>query len=205
MVLCAPGGIEERFMGRKTSSHEVSIRDTWDRIESWLGKYAGYLADSLAEGASADRLRSLEASMGASLPLQFKESMAVHDGQTEDYDFIPDDDIGAFYLLQSKEIPRRWKQWNSLLNLGEFDNTKATPDKGVAGAWWNAGWIPFASNGGSDYLCIDLAPARGGAVGQVIRVRHDDPAREIMASSYGEWLQGLARTLEAGGIDYLMK
>lgn len=192
-------------MAKKKLAQSVSVKDTWQRIERWLGEHAKPLAKSLSKGATADQLQKLEASLGANLPAEFKQSLSIHDAQKDDCDFIPDDGIGAFYMLRSKDIPREWKQWNALLAMGEFENAKATPEKGIAAGWWNSGWIPFASNGGGDYLCIDLAPAKGGTVGQIIRVRHDDPVRDLMAISFGVWLQGLAETIENGGIDYFFE
>jgi cell wall assembly regulator SMI1 len=37
-------------------------------------------------------------------------------------------------------------------------------------------------------LCIDLDPAEGGHVGQVITMWHDEPGREWIAGSFQEWL-----------------
>ena len=108
-------------------------------------------------------------------------------------------------MLRSKEILRDWKDWNAVQAAGDFDDAKAAPDKGIAKAWWNSGWIPFASNGGGDHLCLDLSPAKGGNVGQIIRIRHDDPARALMGTSFGAWLHALADTIENGGIDHLIQ
>jgi cell wall assembly regulator SMI1 len=195
------GYVEQSSMPNQKSQQLVSIKESWQRIERWLGDHAKSLAKSLSKGASAEQVQELEAHIGATLPAEFKQSLAIHDGQKEDCDFIPDDGIGSFYMLRIKDIPKEWKQWNKLLAMGEFKNAKATPDKGVANSWWNNAWIPFASNGG-DFLCIDLAPTEAGIVGQIIKIRHDNPARKVMAASFGVWLEQLAETIENGGIDY---
>ena len=62
----------------------------------------------------------------------------------------------------------------SLLDTGEM-NRRAIADKGIQKQWWNSAWIPFADNGGGDYLCLDLAPMACGNPGQVIAMRHDSP------------------------------
>jgi|GEM_PF-4118631 len=41
-----------------------------------------------------------------------------------------------------------------------------------------------------DGLCIDLDPAPGGTVGQVIRRLHDDDRRERVAASFTQWFSG---------------
>lgn len=41
-----------------------------------------------------------------------------------------------------------------------------------------------------DGLCIDLDPAPGGTVGQVIRRLHDDDRRERVAASFTQWFPG---------------
>jgi cell wall assembly regulator SMI1 len=49
-----------------------------------------------------------------------------------------------------------------------------------------------------DHHCLDLAPAPGGDVGQVILWWHDDDKRTIQAKSFREWLDRFAYELEAG-------
>ena len=34
--------------------------------------------------------------------------------------------------------------------------------------WWRKEWVPFLSNGGGDYLCLDLSTADGDIPPQVI-------------------------------------
>ncbi len=192
-------------MAEKKSQQSVSVAESWQRIERWLGQHATSQAGSLAKGASAGQLQQLEAHLSVTLPGEFKQSLALHAGQKDDCDLIPDDGIGAFYLLPIKDIPKEWKQLNRLLATGEFKAMKAEAGRGVAPDWWNSAWVPFASNGAGDFLCIDLAPTPGGATGQVIRARHDDPARVVMVPSFGLWLAQLAETIEQGGIDYFFE
>jgi cell wall assembly regulator SMI1 len=53
--------------------------------------------------------------------------------------------------------------------------------------WWNPRWIPFTHDGGGNHLCLDLDPAEGGAVGQVISMWHDSGERAVQGHSFGEW------------------
>jgi cell wall assembly regulator SMI1 len=72
----------------------------------------------------------------------------------------------------------------------------------VRKAWWHRGWVPFASNGGGDYWCIDLDPARGGTAGQVIAYSHESGERGLQSPSLRRWLFDLAGELESGGLTY---
>ncbi|WP_332455118.1 SMI1/KNR4 family protein [Burkholderia ubonensis] len=62
------------------------------------------------------------------------------------------------------------------------------PEPGIRGDWYNLKWIPLTHNGSGDHLCVDLDPDEGGRIGQVIRVWHDSPERELVAKGVGEWL-----------------
>ena len=66
------------------------------------------------------------------------------------------------YLMPVAELVSDWKMLKQLLEGGDLENGKAKGNAGVRGDWWNVGWIPFASDGGGDYWCIDMAPAKGG-------------------------------------------
>jgi cell wall assembly regulator SMI1 len=52
-------------------------------------------------------------------------------------------------------------------------------------------------NGVGDLVCLDLNPPKGGAVGQVIEVLHEDGDRTVLAASLAAWLDGFATDLES--------
>jgi cell wall assembly regulator SMI1 len=189
---------------RTRTKQTPTVKASWKRIEKWLRENAPSQAKSLGKGATSAQVNRLESRLGVSLPAQFIESYSHHDGQKGDCDFIPDG-YGTFYLLTLRDIPREWRLWNELTDSGEFDHQEATPDEGVAEDWWNRGWIPFASNGGGDHLCIDLAPAKGGKVGQVIKMQHDDSDRKLLAPSFAAWLNHLAEALKNGELDLFLE
>jgi len=67
---------------------------------------------------------------------------------------------------------------------------------------WNRNWIPFASNGGGDFYCIDLAPTETGVKGQIITMKHETGQHKRLAASLRDWLDMLAHDLEAGKFEY---
>jgi cell wall assembly regulator SMI1 len=183
----------------------MAVRESWARIEAWLGQNAPALRKSLRPPAREGAREKLQAKLGMTLPADFAESIQVHDGQKADADGglfpLADDVLGdmpSFRLLTLAEIGREWAMMKGLHDLGEFDGRKARPGRGVGGGWWNPGWVPIADNGGGDYFCLDLAPGKGGAVGQVIVFFHDMDDRPRMARSYAAWLEKLAKGFAAG-------
>ena len=89
-----------------------------------------------------------------------------------------------------------------LLDDGDFADLEGEPDDGVASDFWQRGWVPFADNGAGDYLCVDLAPAAGGTVGQIIVHGHETGRHHVLAASLGEYLTALADRMEDGALVY---
>jgi cell wall assembly regulator SMI1 len=71
-------------------------------------------------------------------------------------------------------------------------------DAGIAPVLWIDGWVPFASDGGGNYTCIDLAPdlVAGGHVGQVISYWNSDPEKKILSPSFADWLAAIEWTVD---------
>jgi cell wall assembly regulator SMI1 len=85
-----------------------------------------------------------------------------------------------------------------LHDIGEFAGRKPKPARGTQPVWWSPGWVPVADNGGGDYFCLDLAPGKGGVVGQVILFGHEGTDQRRVAKSLAAWLDKLARGFAAG-------
>ncbi len=180
------------------------IAQAWKAIEKRLAKLRPELLQSLAPPAPAESVAKLEAAAGLVLPAEFKESLAIHDGQkpgaeTGEYPaFYADDECGSYFLLGVRGMLRDWRMFCSVEDAGDFEDAEAAPDPGVAEVWWSRGWVPFAGKGGGECLCLDMAPGAGGVPGQVIRFRHDAPARQLLAASYAEWLTQQADAISRG-------
>jgi cell wall assembly regulator SMI1 len=52
-------------------------------------------------------------------------------------------------------------------------------------------WWPFAEDGGGNHLLVDLDPAPGGTVGQVIVAGPDEDERRVLASGFAAYLRAL--------------
>lgn len=163
---------------------QMTVAQSWACLDAWLASMPDAIPGGFNAPATDDEIVVLEGAVGAKLPEDFIASWKIHGGQA-------DQDGVCFEgesLLDIKGILSEWTCWRDLVVDGEFDGMTSDPDAGVKDAWYNLAWIPFTRNGMGDCLCIDLDPAPGGTVGQVIRMWHDDDRRERVAASFEEWL-----------------
>ena len=201
------GELESSMPRRRTRKPRSvsSLSDSWERIEGWLRDSAPELADTLQAACTITQLGKTEANIGVSLPDDFKASYRIHDGQEYDAPgFIPESMSGyqdcPYGFLSLEGIVDQWRPLKKLIDKGDFADAdaRARPSRGIAKVWWHSGWIPFASNGGGDHYCIDVAPSAAGNVGQVIVVWHDNPVRHLIADSFSDFLWRLAEALTSG-------
>lgn len=108
--------------------------------------------------------------------------------------FVPREPSGQW------ETPHwmQWDHWRGLTiremleqrkaTLGLCDDEGIEPDRGVRAKWFHDKWLPIADDGGGDLLCIDLDPAKGGTVGQIVEFRHEDFDRTRLAKDLIEFL-----------------
>jgi cell wall assembly regulator SMI1 len=173
------------------------IHVSWKRIEDWIkGNAKGW--KPLKKAATDKQIQKAEADLDISFPDDLKEFFRRHNGSDG---FIPA--AGCHYaLMPLAEVVADAAMLAKLQAAGDFDSSKAKPDRGVRKAWWHKRWIPLASNGGGDYYCLDLDPAGGGTAGQLIGFKHDAGERSLMSSSLRRWLFEFANDLESGGLRY---
>lgn len=182
-----------------------SVGASWQRIEAWLQANAPHIYESLQPGASDEEIADVEGKLGMKLPDDVKESYRIHNGQNDDavngmfpappspYGFEP-----GYLLHEVMGIYGEWDEWKELVEGGDFDGDKSEPQPGIRDNWFHLGWLPFTTNGGGDSHCIDLDPAPGGTHGQIITMNHEMGERQLIAPSFGAWLQQLADDMEAG-------
>ncbi|RYE43516.1 MAG: hypothetical protein EOP48_22895 [Sphingobacteriales bacterium] len=177
------------------------MKDPWSKIKTWLTKNHPEIICTLNVGASLNDYQELELTIGTSMPDDFKEFYTIHNGQLFTHLCLFDGDI----LLSVCDIIREWKQWNDILPIihtnciEQFGSpAESNSDPGIKGDWWNPLWIPITANGSGDNICIDLDPSHKGRRGQIIRMCHDDPQRELLAPSFRQWISNYIADLENG-------
>jgi len=186
-----------------------NIIESWSRISKWLEANASDVAKRLPGPAEEHDIEAVEEKIGLAFPEDLKASYLVQNGVEYGEDELnivvgPYDEYNdmAFCLLPIEQIADEWQVWKDLNDVGEFEGETGEPDNEIVDDWWSNGWIPIAGDGGGDFICIDMNPANGGTVGQVIYAPHDAPERSLLASSWSEYLQNLADEMERGNLEY---
>ena len=172
------------------------MQELWNRLTSWLGQHAPELQKTMQPGTTEEKIAALEKTLGVRLPDDYRAFLLLCNGQKTGAEL-------GFYdgeLLSAQNVKSQWKIWKELLDDGHFEESKSKPHKGVRPDWWNPRWIPFTHDGGGNHLCLDLDPAKGGKLGQVISMWHDSPERELMYSGFSEWLEHVLDGLGSGEI-----
>jgi cell wall assembly regulator SMI1 len=159
-----------------------------ERMDAWLSVHrAGYHA-SLRPGVSDDDLDAFEAKFSLELPEAFRALYRWRDGQPN----------SNFDSLQHNRM---------FSALGDIADTKAMLDDMIGTdfddpATWRRGWVPFLSNGGGSYLCVDVDAQGGGQPGQLVAFWKADEDRPVEHASVEAWLAELVASMEAGTIEF---
>ncbi len=173
------------------------ITEIWTRLEQWLVN--NVLDQGFQEGATAQEIFDLEQHLGVTLPDDYKIFLSLCNGQVQPTRMS----FYYGYLLSVSEIKQQSDSWKSIVDDdGTFFGETSTPDLGIQNSWWNPLWIPITQTGSGDHLCLDLAPATGGTVGQIIAIWHDDEYRQLVQPSFTEWLKQVLFGLESGHFTY---
>lgn len=168
------------------------MKTIWKRIEKWLQEHAPEIDVRLLPGIEDDEIVSFEKKNKVDLPADFKESAKIHNGQHG----LATPLIGSWRLLSLDDIVRDIKLMNKINAREKLDETEAVAVGPVKAVWWSSKWISIASNGAGDLICLDLTPETGGNVGQLVLFLHMSEKREVLASSFHEYLEKFADDLE---------
>ena len=175
----------------------ANIEQAWNQIEGWYKKNAPEGEFFLAPGARAESIKVVESELGFQLPNAFKQSYRLHDG-SDDHAVFP----YGFHLLSLNGILSNWKMWRNHVESNVFDAMEPDPEGPIRRTWWNLKWVPFTHNTGGDHHCVDMDPAIGGDVGQVIKFSHEVGVQKVLASSFDDWLSQFAAALESDSYRY---
>lgn len=179
---------------------EEVITGLWQRIEAHLQTQGRTETLALNPPASEDDIIAAEKALAIErFPEDFRCSLKRHNGQDDDAPIL----LGIGHLLTTHDIVREWGVWKGLLDEGTFADNDDDADTRPGAAsvkpnWWNPRWIPITHDGAGDHDCMDLDPADGVSVGQIIEMWHDDGDRPLKAPSFEAWLSACADDLEQG-------
>ena len=172
---------------------QAIAEQVWWELEKRLIAAFPPLLAKLPAGATTAAIEQIERTFGHPLPPLVREVYRLHDGigmpafiQRGEYKCS-----SLSHLLSLQEALDEWQSLTRALESGAFANTKIANVEGpVRPHWWNRRWLPISSNGAGDCYCIDMDPAPGGTVGQVVSFWHDDADRHVVAADIAEYLLG---------------
>jgi cell wall assembly regulator SMI1 len=187
-----------KLVARDACIKPVAVAKTWKRLEKWLKRHLPVGLNSLCSGLGERPIAAFEDAIGQKLPADFRESLAIHDGQQRE------PDVGIVFGLRLLSLHEgcleEWRFYEGQLKsiaAGQFKND-CYPEGAVGTDILNKGWVPVAADWGGNFLAIDLAPRDNGTRGQVINFGRDERCHCVLARSWGHFLEDVADELEQG-------
>ena len=174
----------------------MNIETSWSVIHAWLNREASAAEANLRRGLVGPGIERAERTMRVLLPTDYRASLTMHDG-----DDFPTGLIEGWKLSPLASVVQTWKMLKELWDEGTFaheEDPSLPVDGGVRPHWWLPRWIPVTEDGAGNHHILDLDPAPGGTAGQVVTFFHDSGRREVVASSFDEFLADFASRLERG-------
>lgn len=169
---------------------------------AWLTAQGVDQRDLLNPPASEAQIAALEQAVGKPLPEDLKALYRITNGQQASlgresikgriavplfgqYDFLSTDGAIAAYdswqLIYTQDGADFDENFNGVITVRGTDP--------VYREYWSPGWLPFSIDGGGNSYAVDLSPAPGGTVGQIIIMGPDEDHRRVLAPSLSAWLQ----------------
>jgi cell wall assembly regulator SMI1 len=169
------------------------VRERWTTIAAWLEKEHPHALGHFHPPATEEEIAAVEKQLGITFPPDYRTFLAIHDGQDE---FAPMVGLGA--LLRVGAIPDA--RGNIFGEETAID--PALAGEGVRAVEYSRKWIPITvSARGRDNLCLDLDPAPGGRVGQIIEYIADANERPLVAKSFADLLSKYFEQAQTGELD----
>jgi cell wall assembly regulator SMI1 len=171
------------------------IKHYWEIIDNFFMKNNLKIYDSLSGPADETEISSLETILDVKLPEAFRESLMIHDGQNDRDNFIMFADYQK--LLSVSEMIAHYKMHRDLFENETIDYIRPDECKYIRRNYiYHNKWLQFTDSEG-DGLILDFDPAVQGRAGQVFFRPHDDnPADQIIAETYRDWLKNICEKLE---------
>ncbi|GHO96794.1 hypothetical protein KSF_068420 [Reticulibacter mediterranei] len=165
------------------------MQEIWKRIEAWLGAHTPEVMNNVYAGAAEEDIRQLEMKLGYQLPDDLRDSLRIHNGTASWF-------VDGWELLS---VDRIWQEQQVQLEvLHDLQEEAGEIEAGERVWWWYPHWIPFASFGNGDLLCVEVDPSSGEQSGQIIEFYHESYSLWI-APNFQAVLSAFADHLEAGG------
>lgn len=177
-----------------------SVEQNWQAWVDTLGREHSGLNQSPNPPASEQALSAVEQTLGVTLPESFRALYRLHDGGPDPNTLFQ----GYSFMSLDAVMTAYWTVGKALEDLDEDDLTmmsdelSVTPPNAIKQQYFNRAWIPFAADGGGNYIGVDLDPGEKGAAGQVINFGRDDLEMFVIAQDVAGFLEVLQHLVEEG-------
>ena len=178
-----------------------AIDQLWRRIETSLRRQAPPSGPQFAPSASEPAIAQLESVLGVTLPEELRASYRWHDGGFTMQLVTP------MEILPIARIAELWQILEELLHDDEWAGqppyyfTEEVVRSGwqtgpIQPVWWHRRWIPCGADSAGNLCCLDLAPASGGTMGQIIDWDHECGPSRVLFPNFAHLLAALADQVE---------
>jgi cell wall assembly regulator SMI1 len=184
------------------------IDELWSRIEKWASTNAPCMLEDLNPGASADEIAALELELGRALPAAFRDSLRLHNGETEGWPcpifadfgrYLPASEITRYSRLYGEIIAARFAQDEAQMDAEQLTEAGIIFVEGpVKPVMYSPNWIPIMDFNGDTFWALDFDPAERGREGQVIEVDWEATTWRVVAPSFAAFLSDYVQGLESG-------
>lgn len=177
------------------SSDSRSFEDIWEayKVQVMLKREGANF--KFNPPANLKEVSQWEQVLKQTLPEELLELYKIGNGQAEDGQSI----IKGFSLMPIVNAARQWQLVDNKIAKITIPNSVKGPVKQEI---WNTKWIPFASDPGGNFLCIDLDPEKGGHAGQIVAIYFQAGIREVIAPSVKEYFSQSESGLKAGKLGF---
>lgn len=187
------------------------LPQTWNRLKAWLAREYPELGDTLNYGILPEDLGQIEMQFGVALPPAVRESYLIVDGQEAESSAGCSE--GLFFgltLLPLEDVLEEWRFWREVdddpatgANVRLREGMQSIPNGWVRKEYSQRGWIPLIVDKAGNYIGVDLNPAEGGSVGQVIVFGRDFDTKVVLwrgdgPAGWAKWLASFVDELESG-------
>lgn len=172
----------------------------WERLDVGLPVLTG---EPLALGAARAAITHVESLLGLPFPQDVATSYRRHNGGYSMQlvtlmTILPLDDVASWWqILEELRHDDEWARQPPYYFSEEALRLGPPYPGPIQPVWWHQRWIPIAADLGGNLSCVDLVPAPGGSVGQIIDWDHECGPSRVLFPSFTHLLAALADEVEA--------
>ncbi|KAF2785514.1 cell wall assembly and cell proliferation coordinating protein [Melanomma pulvis-pyrius CBS 109.77] len=163
------------------------VSHSWKRIDRWAEDHYEELFDNICEGCTSNDVNELEHELDATLPMDVRESLQIHDGQERGG--LPTGIVFGCMLLDCEEIVMEWQNWRKVadeyLTTKPDYSTPQIPVKAFAGSSSSAPPIATVQQPGNPLWRQELKAKQASQPPNAVQKAYAHPAWIPLARDWG--------------------